>query len=660
MLAQLGLPVDTLIGILRHDNLQGIRENSFPPPTRESSRVSSCVPLGSNPKSRGDWGSDEESNPSGAWNGERGRGGGGGLSASDSVVVPRDSRKTFLSTFSSLRRRAYARLESGGSFDDHDRSIGKRFFLSPSSASDHDAAAAAAISTIELTTMSSLSNSGVEHETRRRSERLRDASATAAGGTTSSYNGTRVMFQHTQADADGVNDTSTVESLVSGSRDTAATALGDEVVRAGDTMVLSCTRDQMVRFQGSMVSAGTRGLRILGVRARTLPRQGTTVFELVLSGRSEFLSRSPPRDNAMFAAQYGCNVMGFRLKGVSFPRDADWMKTMVSRRPLDEDHVDMPITRDCVIGGGDDERVSDKAVDWAAKNVLIFNDGLKNEVEKRKTAGVTEGEVVDTYSLEGNDGAFGGDSCGGGGGGGSDGSVYLLSSSLSPHLPPFLKRGQRGTVTNNGEKQSSSTDMDRRRPKSRSCGGSENDDDDGCADDDKVGVSAIERGGPGRGPVGSGKKERREGFAAGDVVLVLAKEDFLAQFSGSREFLAKTRVGCLPEPTTWFHVCPLVIFAATLAWVFLSEVDMVRRGERTFGCGGWVWRWWEALDSMIIVVILHPLRTPGRLIGCGALVDYLAVTKKVDACPLSLCTKSNLQSPQNDQKNDPIFAPQMH
>lgn len=71
------------------------------------------------------------------------------------------------------------------------------------------------------------------------------------------------------------------------------------------------------------------------------------------------------------------------------------------------------------------------------------------------------------------------------------------------------------------------------------------------------------------------RRRRREGFEAGDVVMVLTNEGFLEQTSSKREFLSMERVGRLPEPIGWFHFGPLVIFAAMLAWVLVGDVGMV-------------------------------------------------------------------------------------
>ncbi|CAN0500406.1 unnamed protein product, partial [Discosporangium mesarthrocarpum] len=67
-------------------------------------------------------------------------------------------------------------------------------------------------------------------------------------------------------------------------------------------------------------------------------------------------------------------------------------------------------------------------------------------------------------------------------------------------------------------------------------------------------------------------------FRAGDVVLVLAKEEFLERWSPShaQDFFLVTNVGSVPKPVRYWDYLPLLVFMAMLAWVTTTGVDMVR------------------------------------------------------------------------------------
>ncbi|CAN0533155.1 unnamed protein product, partial [Ectocarpus sp. 8 AP-2014] len=90
------------------------------------------------------------------------------------------------------------------------------------------------------------------------------------------------------------------------------------------------------------------------------------------------------------------------------------------------------------------------------------------------------------------------------------------------------------------------------------------------------------------------RRRRGEAFEAGDVVVVLATEQFSRRFSPTSaggEFLRNRPIGRVPEPTGWFHYFPLVIFALMLLWVLLGGVDMIRAvfaASAVLLLGGWV------------------------------------------------------------------------
>ena len=63
-------------------------------------------------------------------------------------------------------------------------------------------------------------------------------------------------------------------------------------------------------------------------------------------------------------------------------------------------------------------------------------------------------------------------------------------------------------------------------------------------------------------------------FKAGDVVLVLAKEEFMEKYCSSRDFFLLTKVGSVPKPVRYFDYLPLLAFLGMLIWVLL-DADMV-------------------------------------------------------------------------------------
>eukprot|EP00903_Cladosiphon_okamuranus_P007706 g7468.t1 len=79
-------------------------------------------------------------------------------------------------------------------------------------------------------------------------------------------------------------------------------------------------------------------------------------------------------------------------------------------------------------------------------------------------------------------------------------------------------------------------------------------------------------------------------FKAGDVVLVLAKEEFMEKYGASKDFFLLTKVGSVPKPVRYFDYLPLLAFLGMLIWVLL-DADMVQAAF-TAGAilifGGWV------------------------------------------------------------------------
>ena len=68
-------------------------------------------------------------------------------------------------------------------------------------------------------------------------------------------------------------------------------------------------------------------------------------------------------------------------------------------------------------------------------------------------------------------------------------------------------------------------------------------------------------------------------FKAGDVVLVLAKEEFMEKYGSSRDFFLLTKVGSVPKPVRYYDYLPLLAFLGMLIWV-LFDVEMVSSDSR--------------------------------------------------------------------------------
>lgn len=75
---------------------------------------------------------------------------------------------------------------------------------------------------------------------------------------------------------------------------------------------------------------------------------------------------------------------------------------------------------------------------------------------------------------------------------------------------------------------------------------------------------------------GVGSEDTQRPFKAGDVILVLAQEEFMEKFSGSKDFFLLTKVGSMPKPVRPYDYLPLVAFLGMLILVLL-DVEMVSR-----------------------------------------------------------------------------------
>lgn len=86
-----------------------------------------------------------------------------------------------------------------------------------------------------------------------------------------------------------------------------------ELVQAYDSLVLRCSRSMMVEFQGSIISRGVRGLRVLDGKELRLVEQYSSFYEVVLSDANKCIGSIPSSDerNAL-ATCYGCRVVAVR------------------------------------------------------------------------------------------------------------------------------------------------------------------------------------------------------------------------------------------------------------------------------------------------------------------------------------------------------------
>lgn len=436
LLARLGLPMDTLVKVRRRSHPDGLSGKPFP---LGRTGVDSCGTDSSHTAGAVD--EDEESNRIGWASRVAGTAAAGG-----------DSRVSGMGPFALRRRSPYVRLEAGAS--DGDR---------PTRGSD------AAAPCIE---MAKIQTSGV-------GGKAGDDAASCAGGgaTEEKVDNSNNSNSSSGKDADDFEDIYGVST--------------HSTIQSGDVLVLSCARDAMVHFQGSLMSQRRRGLKVLGVSTLILPRHGTVLFELVLSRQSGFLGRTAGLDNAFFAEYYGCSVVAVRLKGGTETRD----------------------------GVVDVDEGSRFVVD--AEGVAALGTPMACAAPKGGNSGATAavGGIGEAVLVDAEDAATVADS-------------PLLSTTPTPLLSSPVGGGARST--GEGELQPMPAFGSRRR------------------------------------------RRRGAGFAAGDTVIVVAMEGFLEKASSTGEFLSKERLGRLPEPTGWFHVFPLMIFAAMLAWVLFVRVDMVR------------------------------------------------------------------------------------
>lgn len=527
VLARLGLPLNALINIRRRRGWVtkgNSRETQCrPKPNGEDADLRNC-PHGNIGKHV----ENEETVVGGSWVGEREIGlipargnadhsSGGGKVDSVSLFVL--GRKQIMSPFASLRRRAYARLDGdAGSSDFHiEGSVVGNGSAPPLHSHGGSSIQLTSVSQSITTSATDRINYGMEE----------DNSGTCQSNQAAS---TSDRNRHSRSHGVGIDGDSTDRTTQNfGGVHRFHCSASEEKVRAGDVLTLSCMRLQMMDFQGLVVSHGKMGLKILGVATRDLLRRGTTFYELCLSGRSDFVGRSARQVNATLAARYGCRVVGFRLKGI-FSAVGDGVTNPPGDGELGRDGVDTGVGLARPHGNECQAKATAKAMTTVSEGVVATQ--ALDSGSELKAFGQRD-TAMSSPTIERNP----------------------MQALARPSAPSSRLPRAGGTRADAHDPPVEAT------PKRLEC-------------DDTARVSVRQQQ--------QGRKRARRrgtGFVAGDVVMVLAKEDFLERFSGSPVFLSKTRVGRLPEPTSWFHYFPLLIFAAMLAWVLASDVSMVSTGE---------------------------------------------------------------------------------
>lgn len=302
-----------------------------------------------------------------------------------------------------------------------------------------------------------------------------------------------------------------------------------EPVQAGDVLFLSCAQATMIDFQSVTVSQGLKGLKFLDVSALDLPGHGTEFFEIVLSDHNHFVGRSADRDNSEFAAYYGCSVVAVRRRG----RSEAVVPSAAS--------VPATASRGCAggaggagttVGGDGDGDCGGDGGGWTP-SAAPFKDSSR--ITDAAEVCLEEGLSAEP-ALEPNSG---------------------------PPTPASLSSGKASTKLAAAAAAMAGRSEVRSPPRGT-----------------RSAVRAM------RSPLRSLRKEAdaQEGddvtglsFKAGDVVLVLAKEEFMEKYAPSKDFFLVTKVGSVPKPVRYYDYLPLLAFLGMLCWVlFDANTDMVR------------------------------------------------------------------------------------
>lgn len=288
-----------------------------------------------------------------------------------------------------------------------------------------------------------------------------------------------------------------------------------ETIQVGDILFLSCAQTTMIDFQSIAVTQKLKGLKFLDVSALDLPGQGTEFFEVVLSDHNHFVGRSPGRDNSEFASYYGCSVVAVRRRGSPDARAMGGPPIVRSGSHL---------------GAG--ASTSGRAMDSSeAGRIEEGNGAVVVSVTPALASTSAAGGMPTTPATP----------------------AALKRSSRSVGATPFAN-GTTPVANGTTSPSLSAIAMSRRL---RSPGLRKDRARSGTADEGGIGTEDTQRP-----------------FKAGDVILVLAQEEFMEKFSGSKDFFLLTKVGSMPEPVRPYDYLPLVAFLGMLI-VVLLDVEMV-------------------------------------------------------------------------------------
>lgn len=241
---------------------------------------------------------------------------------------------------------------------------------------------------------------------------------------------------------------------------------------------------------------------------------------MVLSDHNRFVGKFPGRDNSAFAAYYGCSVVAVRRRGEAEATSG----------------LPPALTRSASNPGS--------AATLASRAVLADDpDQVQVESGISMLKSAFEGDVDSTSPA-----ARGRDTASGAGAHPPPRTATSPVHDTNPGPSPTTART--ASYTANGGGQSISPANILRGIRTRSAGTEE--------------VSGVE------------VAERK--FKAGDVILVLAEEEFMDKFASRKDFFLMTKVGSVPKPVRPFDYLPLLAFVAMLIMV-LMDIEMVRERE---------------------------------------------------------------------------------
>lgn len=287
-----------------------------------------------------------------------------------------------------------------------------------------------------------------------------------------------------------------------------------EAIQAGDVLFLSCAQATMIDFQVITVSQKLRGLNFLDVSALDLPGHGTEFFEVVLSDHNQFVGRYPGRDNSEFASYYGCSVVAVRRRGEA---------EATSGLPANSQSASL------VSSQRPSRRVP--ALDSAEVHLEEGTEGVEPAFTSNTDSPSPEkgGENHNTMRTAAS-------------------PVHQNANSAPSPTgdAPTAAPTASGIISGLSRSLSSMSILRGNRLKS-------------SGPEEESGVEVAERK-----------------FKAGDVILVLAQEEFMEKFSRTKDFFLLTKVGSVPKPVRPFDYLPLLAFLAMLI-VVLLDVEMVRQ-----------------------------------------------------------------------------------